>query len=121
MRSVELAWADAVERRDVDAARDLLADDFSLASVGGVAPVLPRDAWLAALPTIDTRSLACEVLDTRIYGDVGIVQATLNWDASVDGRDLTGDYAITDVFTRSAGRWRASWRVSVRLPKGANR
>ena len=28
---------------------------------------------------------------------------------------LTGDYAVTDVFIRRDDRWRASWRISVRL------
>jgi hypothetical protein len=30
-------------------------------------------------------------------------------------RDLTGDYAVTDVFKQEGGRWRPSWRISVRL------
>ena len=29
--------------------------------------------------------------------------------------DLTGWYAVTDVFTKDQGRWRPSWRISVRL------
>ena len=30
-------------------------------------------------------------------------------------RDLSGDYAVADVFTKADDRWRASWRISVRL------
>ena len=115
MTETERAWADAVERRDVDAAALLLADDFQLSSVGGVAPVMPRAAWLAAMPVVETRPLACEVHEERFSGDVGIARVRLVSDASVEGRDLSGEYAITDVFKRDDGRWRASWRVSVRL------
>jgi hypothetical protein len=114
----ERAWADAVERRHVGAAALLLADDFQLSSVGGVAPVMPRADWLSALPGIETRSLACEVLEERLFGDVGVARARLVWDASARGRDVSGEYAVTDVFTLDDGRWRASWRVSVRLSGG---
>jgi hypothetical protein len=45
---------------------------------------------------------------------VAVVRARLRWDASVGDRNLTGDYLVTDVFTRHDEGWRASWRVSVR-------
>ena len=80
---------------------------------------MSRDEWLTALPSVETRSLACEVQEERVYGHVGVARARLSWDASVGGRDLSGEYAVTDVFTHDGRRWRASWRVSVRLPEGA--
>jgi ketosteroid isomerase-like protein len=113
--SLEREWAAVVERRDVEAARELLADDFVLSSVGGVAPDMPRDAWLGMLNQVETRSLECSDVEPRVFGDVAVVRARLRWDASVGGRDLTGDYLVTDVFTRHGASWRASWRVSVRL------
>jgi hypothetical protein len=47
---------------------------------------------------------------------VAVVSARLRWDASLRDQDLTGDYAVTDVFTRAGDRWLAAWRISVRLP-----
>jgi hypothetical protein len=79
--------------------------------------VVPRELWLDTLPKLDTRSLGWEVLEERVFGDVGVVWLRLTWEATLDGRDLTGEYAVTDVFTRVEGRWRASWRVSVRIPE----
>jgi hypothetical protein len=93
----------------------LLAEDFVLSSSGGVSPNAPRDAWLATLPQIETRSLECSDVEPRVFGNVAVVRARLRWDASVGDRDLTGDYFVTDVFTRHDEGWRASWRVSVRL------
>jgi ketosteroid isomerase-like protein len=92
----------------------LLADDFVLTSSGGVAPRATRDDWLGMLPQVETRSLECSDVEARVFGDVAVVRGQLSWDASVGGRDLTGDYLVTDVFTRRDGRWRASWRISVR-------
>ncbi len=113
---LEAEWAGIVERRDAEAAREFLADDFILSSTGGVGPSVPKDEWLAALDEIDTRSLVPRDVDARVFGDVAVVSARLRWDATLREQDLTGDYAVTDVFTRGDGRWLASWRISVRLP-----
>jgi ketosteroid isomerase-like protein len=113
---LEAEWAGIVERRDAAAAREFLADDFVLSSTGGVGPSVPKDDWLAALDEIDTRSLVPRDVDGRVFGDVAVVSARLRWDATLRDQDLTGDYAVTDVFTRGEGRWLAAWRISVRLP-----
>jgi ketosteroid isomerase-like protein len=114
--ALENQWAGIVERRDAEAAGAFLADDFVLTSTGGVGPHVPKQEWLEALGEIDTRSLECRDVDARVFGDVAVVSARLRWDASLRDQDLTGDYAVTDVFTRGDGRWLASWRISVRLP-----
>jgi len=114
-QELEEEWARIVEARDADAAREFLADDFVLSSTGGVGPSVAKDDWLAALDEIDTRSLVPRDVDARIFGDVAVVSARLRWDATLRDQDLTGDYAVTDVFTRGDGRLLASWRISVRL------
>ena len=112
---VEEEWARIVAERDAEAAERFLAPDFELRSDGGVAPVMQREAWLAALAEIETTSLGARVFTSREYDDTAIVWAQLDWDASVEGRSLTGRYAVTDVFVRRDGRWRPSWRLSTRV------
>ncbi len=114
-QQVENAWAEAIARNDVDAASELLAEDFVLTSEGGVSQHMPREQWLAALPGIETRSLTCSVTEARLFGEAAVVRSLLQWDASMGERDLSGEYAVADVFTRAGDRWRASWRISVRL------
>jgi Domain of unknown function (DUF4440) len=115
LQQVEDEWARIVAERDGDAAERFLAPDFELRSDGGVAPVMRREAWLAALPEIETTSLRARVVTSREYGDTVVVWALLDWDASVAGRSLTGRFAVTDVFVRRDGRWRPSWRLSTRV------
>ncbi|HKO74032.1 MAG TPA: nuclear transport factor 2 family protein [Gaiellaceae bacterium] len=112
---LEGVWAGIVQRQDQDAADRFLAQDFALTSVGGVSRQMPRENWIASLPSIETELLEAEVEDVRTYGEVAIVKARLRWLARTDGRSLSGTYAVTDVFTRQEGRWWASWRISVRL------
>jgi ketosteroid isomerase-like protein len=116
LERVERDWAEALVRRDVEAAERILADDFVLTSAGGVSDHMPRAAWLEALPGIETRVAEPSDLRVREFGDAAVVGMQFRWEARFGERDLTGDYAITDVFTRADGGWRVSWRISTRLP-----
>jgi hypothetical protein len=111
-------WTDAIVRGDRAAADALLADGFALTSAGGVAPQVSRAAWLDALQHIETRSLRTDVVEERIFGEVAVVASRLHWDARLGERDLSGEYAVTDVFTRDESGWRPAWRVSTRLTGG---
>jgi hypothetical protein len=113
---IEQQLASAIERSDVDAAGGLLADDFVLSSTGGVGDHVPRDEWLESLTKLETRSLSPQVLGARIIGDVAVVRLRVSWDATLGDRDLTGDYAVTDIFRDQDGNRLLSWRISVRLP-----
>jgi ketosteroid isomerase-like protein len=114
---IEDEWAAIVVRRDVEAAEQLLADDFVLTSEGGVSDYVTREQWLATLPQLETRELTCTVDQAREFDDIAVVRAHLHWEASLGNRDLTGTYVIVDVFTRTPTGWRASWRISTRLPR----
>ena len=118
LREAEERWAEIVRTQDAAAAETFLADDFVLESVGGVSPSMPKREWIDALPQVQTRSLEPADVEARVYGDVAVVRLRLVWDAEVGGRDLTGEYAVTDVFTRAADGWHPSWRISIRLPIG---
>jgi ketosteroid isomerase-like protein len=115
LKAAEQEWLEVIERRDVGAADQLLAEDFSLSSIGGVGAEVSREDWLGSLDKIHSTLLDVDMLESRVLGDVGIVRARLRWEATMGERDLTGDYAVTDVFKREGGRWRPSWRISVRL------
>jgi ketosteroid isomerase-like protein len=118
LKQIEDEWAAAVAGCDTAAAEEILDEDFVLTSEGGVSDFMPRERWLGALPQIETRTLTCTIGDAREFGDIAVVRARLRWEARMGDRDLTGDYAVADVFRRSGGRWRAAWRISVRLADG---
>jgi ketosteroid isomerase-like protein len=114
--ALEEALADAIRRSDAEAASAILAEDFVLSSTGGMSPHMPRDEWLVALPQLQTRSLTPEVLDCRAFRDVLVTRLNVHWQASFGTRDLSGSYAVSDVFRREDEGWRLAWRISVRLP-----
>ena len=106
------AWTRAIVDRDEGAADALLAETFVLTSVGGVASRMERSEWLAGLPSIESRSLDVLEYEERTFGDVGVTNTLQRWSAQRGDRDLSGDYAIVDVFERRDGSWRAAWRLS---------
>ncbi len=106
------AWTHAVVDSDQRAAEKLLGESFVLTSAGGVAPRVERDEWLVGLPSIETRSLEVLEYEERTFGDVGVTRTLQRWNARRGGRDISGDYAIVDVFQRIDGAWRAFGRIS---------
>ena len=115
LRETLAAWARAVVERDQAAAEELLAESFVLTSAGGVAARMERADWLASLPSIESQSLDVLEYEERTFGDVGVTNTLQRWSARRGDRDLSGDYAIVDVFERSRGSWRAAWRMSRKL------
>jgi hypothetical protein len=105
-------WTRVVVERDQRAGEDLLGEAFVLTSTGGVAPRVERDEWLVGLPTIETHSLEILEYEEQTFGDVGVARTLQRWNAQRGGRDVSGDYAIVDVFQRTDGGWRAVWRIS---------
>lgn len=114
VRAAVDAWTAAIVASDAATAGRLLHADYELRSAGGVGDV-DRATWLGGLPRIDTRSLEPLELDIRELGDVAVVAGTWRWEASLPDRDLTGDYAITDVFLLVGAEWQPRWRISTRI------
>ena len=106
------AWTRAIVDRDQAAAEKLLGEAFVLTSAGGVAPKAERAVWLAALPSIESRSLDVLEYEERLFGDVGVTRTVQRWSARRGEHDLSGDYAIVDVFERTDGAWHPVWRIS---------
>jgi ketosteroid isomerase-like protein len=111
---LEDRWATAVAAGDAAAAAELLADDFALSSSGGVGPAVSRAEWLHTLPQIETTSLSANVEEARVFAAVAVVRAELEWEARLGERDLSGRYAITDIFSKHGDGWKVSWRISIR-------
>ena len=112
---IEREWQRIVVQRDREAAERFLSDEFVLTSAGGIGSAVSKVEWLDALNRIETRAFSFEGVEARIFGETAVVRLTVHWDASIDGRSLTDEYAIVDVFVRRASQWQPTWRISQRL------
>ena len=65
---------------------------------------------------------APEFLDVRVqvYGDAAVMTSRNILQATFDGKDWSGDHALTDVWVRRNGRWQIVRRHSSKLVPGAS-
>ena len=112
-------WAQAEQDADTAVLDQLAAADFRL--VGPFGFVLDKRQWLDRYSDggLVTRSLVWDEVDVRDFGDTAIAIGRQTQQASYRGRPADGQFRITHVFVRDAGRWvLASVHLSQAVPPG---
>ena len=102
---VELSYelVRAVQAHDTSRLEGLLAREFTLL---GAAGELDRDGLLAAASgsyVID--EFAYEEIDPEVYGDTAVIVSRYHQAARLEGRDLTHELRVTDVWVRRGACW----------------
>jgi hypothetical protein len=93
----------AVQEHDRKRLEELLGAEFSLQ---GAAGELDRDAFLeAASGPYEIEDYAYDEIDPEVYGNTAVLVSRYRQRASLDGRDLTHELRVTDVWVRRHGRW----------------
>jgi ketosteroid isomerase-like protein len=117
--ALERQWAEAIAKRDLDAAGRLLADDFYLSSAIWRDRKIDKGMWLATMvEATETESIEVHDVQARRFGDLAVVSCRVAWRATWNGEDISDDYLVTDVWRREDGRWRVAWRASAGSPGG---
>ncbi|MGA7157472.1 MAG: nuclear transport factor 2 family protein [Acidobacteriaceae bacterium] len=122
IKNVERLWNDAILRRNIDSAASFLAPEYRL--VIGVAgqslQVIPRELWLSALPRYTIRHHEISDTHVSIWNDVAVVTLAITQAAEpLNGRDITGDFLITDVWVFRDEKWLVAERHSSRQEKAS--
>lgn len=102
-------WDRAIQDRDPDAARSVLADDYALVLIHPVRTVVSRDDWLGMLPGYVVHKWEVEEQVMDVSGDLAVVLQRIRMRATVNGADRSGLFAISDIWRRIDGEWRI-WR-----------
>lgn len=102
-------WERAIQDRDPVAAGSVLAEDYALVLVHPAPAVLSREEWLAMLPDYLVHGWAVEERIVDVVGDLAAVLQRVSMQATVQGTDRSGLFAISDVWRRIDGEWRV-WR-----------
>ena len=113
------SWQRAIERRDVAAAGDHLADDYALVIVQPVRTVMQRAQWLALLPDYVISDYELEERVVEVEGDLALVLQRVRMQATVRGADRSGPFVLTDLWRRRDGTWKVWRRHSTPLAAGA--
>ncbi len=119
LQRLQQAWMDAVIARDAAALEAIVGPEFTLLSARTDRPV-PRDEWLAlAVGRVQMTSFRYEDFDIDVFGDAAVVRSRGIQEATVDGRDWSDTFLLTDVWVRRDGRWQVVSRHSSTPPSGA--
>ncbi|HEY0450108.1 nuclear transport factor 2 family protein [Actinophytocola sp.] len=97
-------WASVELDGDVDAYKELFAEDF--VGIGPVGFVLNRDQW-AGRHVHGLKNHEFTVTDphVRTYGETAIVEAVEQQRTTAMGRDTSGSFRVGVVVVRQDGRW----------------
>jgi ketosteroid isomerase-like protein len=93
----------AVQVHDTARLEELVADEFTLQ---GAAGQLDRSAFLeAAAGPYEISEFSYEEIDPEVYGNTAVLVSRYHQTATLEGRDLTHQMNVTDIWTRREGRW----------------
>ena len=120
IETMERLWNDAILRRDVGSASSFQAPEYRLVIgvEGQPLQVIPRDLWLAALPRYVIHGHRITDMHVSIWNDVAVATLAITQDAEpLNGRDISGNFLITDIWVLRDGRWQITERHSSRQEK----
>ena len=111
IRRREHEWMDAWLRKDMQAAADILADEFTLTSSLSTGELTTKAQWLAgAGQTHIARSFHFDRIDVHVYGDAALARIWYHQEAVVRGNDWSGSFLMSDLWVRRDGRWQVAAR-----------
>jgi hypothetical protein len=114
IETMEHRWMRAWVNREVKALKGLTAKDFILLTASKPSAILDRPSWLeAAGSRWDCSSYRFGDLVVRDLGGIAAFAAPLELKATLDGRDASGMYWVTDLWRR--GRVRRGWKMVQRI------
>lgn len=98
-----------VESRDQLLAEQILDEDYSLELVHPTAVRMPRDRWLEVLEDYVVHAYVVQQRVLTVDGDCAVVLQLVLMQATVLGKDRSGQFVISDIWRRRDEVWRL-WR-----------
>ncbi len=110
---LEKRLGDAIVAHDRAALESLLGNDFELRTSRSGGELTLRDEWLkAAVTTYRIRSYRVTRLTVRQFGEAAVVSFFYEQQASFQGKDISGDFFIVDIWQKTGNDWKIAARYS---------
>lgn len=115
-KALEEAWSNALKAQDRATLDRFLSADYTLTvAIEGRLIQVDRESWLTnATSTYVVHEFEFQELVVREYGDTAVVSSRYTQEATVNGRDLSDEFFLTDIWIRSGDTWKVSARYSSR-------
>ena len=107
IRKIEQDWVAAIKGKDGSFLQRLEADDYVMTGPDGL--VLDKASDIKDVTSGDTvfDELKIDSLKVRFYGNTAITNGVGTAKAHQHDKDVSGQYAWTDVFVKQDGQWKA--------------
>lgn len=106
-------WMRAWIEKDEATLTQILADDFLITSARSTGELANKSDYLQnALHGWTADTFEYERIQVCIYGETAIVHSLARQTATVDGKDWSGKFLLTDVWVKRDGRWQVVTRHS---------
>lgn len=121
LTTLEYAWANAMQARDLEALAKFVADDFfvTIAVEGMLLQTTPRARWLASMPHYEIIEMTIDDIRANVYENLAVVNLIWTQRARVNGNERSGTFFITDIWRKTENGWRVAQRHSSR-PESTN-
>ena len=114
IETMEHRWMRAWVGRDMKVLKALTAKDFILLTGSKPPAILDRPSWLeAAAKRWDCSSYRFGDIYVRDVGGIALFSAPVELKATLDGRDWSGHFWVSDLWRKS--RVRRSWKLAQRI------
>jgi Domain of unknown function (DUF4440) len=108
---LERDWIQALQKKDKTALDAILAPEFTLRSSENPENPLARADWIQhALTSYDIRSFSHRAMAIRAFLGVAVVSFVQSQQATMDGKDRSGDYLIVDLWEANHNKWQVTAR-----------
>ena len=111
---LQRAWMKAVMAHDAPALDQILADDFTLTSIHSSGELVSKAEYMASFGKVKNSLFSFRDVVIRIYGEMAVVNSRFHQQYSGDSKESAGEFLMTDVWVKRAGRWQAVSRHSSR-------
>ena len=122
IENIERLWNAAILRRDVDNAAGFQAPEYKLiiGVEGQSLQVVSRELWLSALPRYVIHRHEITDMHVSVWNDLAVATLAITQDAEPqNGRDISGNFLITDTWVFREGKWLIAERHSSRQEKAS--
>lgn len=110
IRDTQQRWMEAASRKNEPVLEDILADEYVLISAR--LGFVDRNGWLAMGPDYDIEEFEYLESDINVYGDTAISNSRYWQKATINGKDLSVEFYLTDVWVKRGERWQVVTRHS---------
>jgi Domain of unknown function (DUF4440) len=108
---LERDWILAVQHKDKAALDKILAPEFIVrTSTDPERPVLRADWMQEALGKWEIRSYSHHAMAIRAFAAEAVVSFLQTQQATIDGKDRSGDYFVVDLWVVNHGNWQVAAR-----------